>query len=461
MNRNMNLSYKDQRITIMGLGQFGGGVGAAKFFARRGAKVTVTDLKDSDYLADSIAKLDGLPIRFVLGCHEMRDFTDVDMVVVNPAVPRDSEFVAAARHSRTPLTTEIGLFVQHCPAPICGVTGSNGKTTTVSMIASIMKHTDRTVWVGGNIGGSLLDSVDSIKWKDIVVIELSSFQLEWLRELKWSPAVAAVLNLTPNHLDRYSSFEKYRNAKKAIFEFQKTMDNSVLVYDDPEVRAFSRQIRSHVTWVGITYDRGGIALDDDGWIIKKSRFFPDRLFDSSLLNVPGEHNILNAMAAIACSLCMGAGPLEIRRGLSEFRGVPHRIEFVREHNGIRFYNDSKATTPESTIAAVKSFQGTVLPILGGYDKGVSFDTMAAELSGSIEWAALIGTTAPTIAKVLEANGISTTTFDSLEMAVDGCIKRAKPGDVVLLSPGCASYDMFPNYEVRGDTFKAYVSSLAE
>ncbi len=460
MNNILNNSYKGQRVTVMGLGHFGGGIGAARYFARRGATVTVTDMKDSDALAESIEQLNGLPIRYVLGEHKMEDFTSADIVIVSPAVPRDSEFIAVAKYAKRRVTTEIGLFIDLCPPPICGVTGSNGKTTTVSMIASIMRQADRPVWAGGNIGGSLLDSVDDITEHDAVVIELSSFQLEWLRDMRWSPKTAAILNITPNHLDRHSSFDEYRNAKMAILEFQKTWYNAVLVYDDPEVRALSGHVRSQLTWVGLAHDRGGMTLDNDGWIISKARHYFERVFDTKQLKVPGKHNILNAMAAAACSSNMGARLHEIRAGLSEFRGIPHRIEFVREQNGIRFFNDSKATTPESTVAAVTSFQGTVLPILGGYDKGVSFDSMASALSGNIKWAALIGTTAPAIGKALEAHGISSTPFGSLEGAVDGCVKRAKSGDVVLLSPGCASYDMFPNYEARGDTFKTCVSGLA-
>ena len=459
MNQRRYNPYQDQRITVMGLGRFGGGIGAARFLAERGANVTVTDMKDRESLAESIGELADLPIRYVLGRHEMEDFTEADMVVVSPAVPRESEYITAARRPRTILTTEIGLLVTNCPAPICGVTGSNGKTTTVSMIASIMEHARGKTWIGGNIGGSLLDSVDSISPDDNVVIELSSFQLEWLRELKWSPNVAAILNLTPNHIDRHGTFEEYCEAKTAILDFQKSSAGSVLVFDDPETRSLSDRVRSRLTWVGFSLDRAGITLDEDGWIIKRAGRFPERLFDTSKLNVPGRHNILNAMAAIACARNLGAGPVEIGKGLSEFHGVPHRIEFVAERGGISFFNDSKATTPESTVVAVTSFQGTVLPILGGYDKGVPFDNMAAEFSGSIEWAALIGTTAPSIAEALSANGIASTIFDSLEDSVDGCIKRAKPGDVVLLSPGCASYDMFPNYEIRGDTFRQYVWDL--
>ncbi|MBT4483211.1 MAG: UDP-N-acetylmuramoyl-L-alanine--D-glutamate ligase, partial [Candidatus Latescibacteria bacterium] len=225
--------FASMDITVMGLGSFGGGIGAAKFLAMNGAHVTVTDIKSEHELSESVEKLQGLDIRFVLGRHEIKDFTDARMVVVNPAVPRDSEYIRAARNSGTWLRTEIGLFIERCPAQICGVTGSNGKTTTVSMLKSILDRSGKTHWIGGNIGGSLLSDLGSISPEDIVVLELSSFQLEWLNELAWSPHIAAVLNIMPNHLDRYGTLEKYTEAKATILDYQKTSDSVILVRDDP------------------------------------------------------------------------------------------------------------------------------------------------------------------------------------------------------------------------------------
>jgi len=226
-----------RRVTVMGLGTFGGGVGAARFFAERGVEVTVTDLKDRGELSESISRLGGLGIRIVLGRHDTRDFTDTALVVVSPAVPRDSEYVEAARRNGVPLQTEIGLFVERCPAPLCGVTGSVGKTTTVSMLGSILEHSGRPHHVGGNIGGSLLPALPEISEDDVVVLELSSFQLEWLAEMSWSPHIAAVLNILPNHLDRHGTMENYLEAKAAILEHQDTRDYAVLVRDDPGSRS--------------------------------------------------------------------------------------------------------------------------------------------------------------------------------------------------------------------------------
>ena len=447
--------FLNKSITIMGLGRFGGGSGAAKFLAENGGRVTVTDLKDEHELSGSVSSLKGLGIRFVLGRHEISDFIGADMVVVSPAVPRDSEYIAEARKAGAKLQTEIGLFIQLCPTSVCGVTGSNGKTTTVSMIQSILEYSDRTSWVGGNVGGSLLSFLPRMSPHDMVVLEISSFQLEWLDEMEWSPQIAAVLNLTPNHLDRYSSFEMYRDAKSTILEYQKSTDTAVLIGDDPGSRSLSDNVRGSLVWIGSNLNCDGITLDH-GWIAERSGLSYNRIFNTENLFVPGKHNVLNAMTAVACSRNMGIDTNPISKGLSSFKELPHRLEFVGEHNGVKFYNDSKATTPEATVAAVNAFDRNVIPILGGYDKGIEFDYMASQIADKIRWAAVIGATAGIISEALKKVGVQTTIFNSLEEALEGCIARASEGNIILLSPACASYDMFSDYEHRGETFKSLV-----
>ena len=450
--------FRGLRVTVMGLGRFGGGLGAARFLADNGARVTVTDLQTEDRLSVSVSKLRGMNIRFVLGGHYFRDFTETDMVVVNPAVPMDSPFVKMARRYRRKLITEIGLFVERCPATVCGVTGSNGKSTTVSMLQSILESSGKRHWVGGNIGGSLLSDLSSIKPDDIVVLELSSFQLEWLRELKWSPHIAAVLNVMPNHLDRHGSFENYIEAKTAILDFQETIHRAVLIRDDPVTRSLSMRARAKIIWVGADLAIPGISLVDG--VIERSRYREHKpIIEAGRLRVPGSHMVMNAMAASACAVAMKLDPEIIGRGLASFRGLPHRLEFVGESKGIRFYNDSKATTPEAAAAGVLAFDAPVIPILGGYDKKVQFRDMARSMKGRVKRAALIGDTAPLIADALEEENIEFNVFDSLIEAYKGAVRHAKSGDVVLLSPGCASYDMFANFEERGDTFKEFVNEF--
>ncbi|MBN1291576.1 MAG: UDP-N-acetylmuramoyl-L-alanine--D-glutamate ligase [Candidatus Latescibacteria bacterium] len=451
---------KNKHVTVMGLGSFGGGAGAARFLSEQGAHVTVTDTKNEAALGESMRLLDGLGIRFVLGRHEMSDFIGVDMVVVNPAVPKNSEYIATARATGATLTTEIGLFAGLCPAPVCGITGSNGKTTTVSMVRSILEESGQQFWIGGNIGGSLLNDLNRITPDDHIVLELSSFQLEWLDEMSWSPHIAAILNIMPNHLDRHGTYEAYRTAKASILTHQSPGDTAILVKNDSGSASMAQYVKGKTVWVGTDITGDGVTFKDE-WITEHRGDHTYKILDSRSLLVPGKHNILNAMAAASCSIEFGIGYDCIKSGLERFRGIPHRLEFVGEHNGVLFYNDSKATTPEATIAAVTSFDRPVIPILGGYDKGVSFREMTDHMAGFVSRAALIGTTAPVISHELERVGIESEIYPSFEEAFTACVKLAQHGDIVILTPGCASYDMFANYEERGEIFKKLVRELSE
>lgn len=447
--------FQDKRVTVMGLGSFGGGIGVAAFLADHGARVTVTDMKSGKDLEKSTAALRGKPIRFVLGRHEMEDFTGADLVVVSPAVPRNSKYLLAARTAGVPLHTEIGLFVERCPAAVCGVTGSNGKTTTVSMIGEILARSGLPHHVGGNIGKSLLAEIPRISPDDRVVLELSSFQIEWLDELRWSPRIAAILNIMPNHLDRHGTFGEYAEAKARLLDHQGPDGITILNADDPSSNALQWRARERILRFGTAFSGEGVTLED-GWIVRRSGGVTGRIYEAARLLVPGGHNVQNALAATACALSMDVEPEHIAAGLGDFRGVPHRLELVGEVDGVRYFNDSKATTPEAATVGITAFDCPVLPILGGYDKGVSFDDMAGTVAGRIRWAALIGVTAPVIRDSLKTAGVDSTTFGSFPEAFAACADRAKPGDVVLLSPGCASYDMFNNYEERGEAFRELV-----
>jgi UDP-N-acetylmuramoylalanine--D-glutamate ligase len=275
--------------------------------------------------------------------------------------------------------------------------------------------------------------------------------MEWLDEMAWSPAVATILNISPNHLDRHGTFERYRDAKGLILAHQKAGDTAILVSDPPGSAYFRDRVKGRLLWVGATNRENGITLDD-GWIAEVNNGAVTRIFDSGALIVPGRHNVLNAMSAAACARSLFIGHEAIEAGLASFRGVPHRIQYLGERESVRFYNDSKATTPESTVVAVESFPGRVIPILGGYDKHVSFDHMAEEIRKRVDWAALIGVTADQIRGSLDRAGIAYEKFPTLKAAFEGCVAHARPGDVVLLSPGCASYDMFNDYEQRGEIF---------
>jgi UDP-N-acetylmuramoylalanine--D-glutamate ligase len=457
-----------ERVTIMGLGLFGGGLGAAEYFAQKGSAVTITDLKTEAELSPSLEKLRGRPVTLRLGGHREADFTDVDLVVVNPAVPGNSRYVGLARDHGVRLATEISLFFELCPARIIGVTGSNGKTTTTTMIGKMLDDARHTVRVGGNIGRSLLPEVGSIAPDDIVVLELSSFQLEWLGDAKMSPEVAVVTNINPNHLDRHKTMANYIAAKKHIIAHQTPAGIAVLNADDKCLRRWGAAAPGRCMWCSANGPPAAANGDADCSFVKDGRIVirqgdtETAVAPVSCLRVPGAHNLQNALAAVAACAAVSAPPESMAKGLGEFEGIEHRLEFVCERRGVRYYNDSKATTPESAMAALESFDSPIILIAGGYDKRVSFDTFAAKAAGRARAAILLGQTAGKIAAGLRQHprdGFTWSVAETLAAAVSHAAGIARSGDIVMLSPACASFDMFVNYEQRGDQFKELVRGL--
>ncbi len=448
----------------MGLGLFGGGAGVAQFLAKQGARVTVTDLRNATELAPSVKQLEGLPVTYRLGGHWDEDFINADMIIINPAVPRESRFIGIARDNHVPLDTEINIFFQLCPAPIIGITGSNGKSTTTTLTGKILQQTQRTTWVGGNIGKSLLLYLEEIKPSDIVVLELSSFQLEELHNAKISPAISIVTNISPNHLDRYSTMDDYIQAKKGIVLHQKPGDYAILNYDDPELRTWEKECKSAVLWYSAkdTLTEGAFVKNDTIVLSVKGKTITIPCI--SRIKIPGVHNLQNILAASLAAYLAGAGNQYIEETATTFSGLEHRLEFVREVNGIRYYNDSKATTPESATAAITAFQTPVILIAGGYDKGSSFEKFAEVCARHTRAVVLIGKTAKKIKELIlqkkaQKETPSILTPNTFREAFQQANTLAKSGDVVLLSPACASYDMFLNYEERGRQFKDMVQAL--
>ncbi len=450
-----------RRVTVMGLGLFGGGVGVTRFLVRQGARVTATDLKDDAALAESLAKLDGLPVTCHLGGHVEADFTDADLLVVNPAVPDESPFLARARAAGVPLETEINLFFKLCPAPIVGVTGSNGKSTAASLAAHLLEAGPRRVWLGGNIGRSLLEDLDAIRPTDIVVLELSSFQLERLEPTGLSPAVAIVLNLRPNHLDRHGTMERYARAKQPILIHQRPGDAALLSADCPIVSAWADLGSGRKLFFSTQHpvERGAWLEGDQG--LWRDGGEPQPLFRRSALILRGQHNAANALAAAGAAILCGVAPEAIGPRIASFRPLEHRLEFVRSLDGVDYYNDSKATTPEAAIAGVEAFDEPVVLIAGGYDKHVPFGGFGRVVAQRAKAVILLGATAGQISDAIAAagGGAPTHLVSSLADAVATARRLAAPGDVVLLSPACASYDMFQNYEHRGTLFKQLVREL--
>lgn len=484
------LDIAAQRVTVMGLGRFGGGVGVTRWLAAQGAEVLVTDLDPAEKLAGSIAQVQDLvdrgAVRLRLGGHNVSDFTTCDVVVANPAVPRpwENRFLRAAHAAGIPVTTEIRLLVERLPSRrhTIGVTGSAGKSTTTAMIAHILRRTAGAgrVHMGGNIGGSLLGELDRIRDGDWVVLELSSAMLYWLGRgvgyegaRGWSPSIAVITNISPNHIDWHGSFEHYAHCKQEIFRYQDAGD-AVIEAVGPSAGG----AHPHAWSAGAPSTAVHVRCDE-----LLPRVFPPAL----RLRVPGEHNRRNALLAAAVAACQraqrlpGEPPEDAVRAvlplLEDFAGLPHRLQFVGERDGVRCYNDSKCTTPEAALLAVAAFADDPGPsrvhlIAGGYDKGSDLTPVARLATGPDALAGLytIGRTGPMLAAAAReamgaaggesGQGARVFECETLEHAVQSALGRARPGDVLLLSPACASWDQFTNFEERGERFARLVGAAS-
>jgi UDP-N-acetylmuramoylalanine--D-glutamate ligase len=423
---------RNKRVTVAGLGHFGGQIAAARWLVEQGAKVLVTDRSPANKLAESIRQLDGLPIEFRLGEHRDEDFTSADLVVVSPAIPPRNPFIQKAVEGGVPLTIEIRLFIERCPAVILGVTGTKGKSTTTALLGEMLRSRF-TTWVGGNIGKSLLFDLPQMNHTDMVVLELSSYMLEYLRPMQWSPHVAVVTMLSVDHVKWHGSVEAYIDAKKNIVRFQRPDDIAVLNGGDEASRSFAREAKSRV----VTYGGSRPALE--------------------LRQLAGKHNQLNAQAALAAAEVVGVPFVAAQAAVLDFKGLPHRQELVHESNGIRWFNDSIATIPEAARAALESFPSRrVIQIVGGEDKGLSMITLCDALCERAKAVLCIGQTGPDIGNLMEETpqALSVPVYQCGDLAT--AVKMAKTiavsGDVVLLSPGYASYDQFANFEERGEMF---------
>jgi UDP-N-acetylmuramoylalanine--D-glutamate ligase len=437
--------FAGKNVLIMGLGRFGGGVDAAKFASGAGAKVIVTDIASAEELKNSIKQLEEFPdIEYHLGSHNPADFKQADVIIVNPAVPPDNKFLKLAQEHNKYITSQINIFFELCPATIIGVTGANGKSTTAALTAHLLKSAgERNIWLSGNIGNEpLLTIVERIRPDDLVVLELSSFQIEQLAQIQKAPKVALLINLTPNHLDRYGTFANYCAAKENIFKFQKSDRNSLVV------SIFNAEDKLAVKWFE-KYKR-----DSSRICIKFSTDDVSKEIRDSF-TLPGRANISNLAASLCIARHFGVKDNKIIKSLPKFKALPHRLEFVTEINGVKWYNDSKATTPQSAIAAIEAFDQPIIIIAGGYDKNIPFNEFGQKIAEKAKAAILLGQTAQKIADTITTQPKAKTKIEvvnSLSKAVELAKQRATNGDVVLLSPACASYDMFNNFEQRGKEF---------
>ncbi len=450
-------SFQDKRVTIMGLGRFGGGSAVAEFFASQGAQITVTDLRTPEQLSESIDHINkqNIDAAWYLGGHPDEAFEDCDIVVVNPAVKPNNEQVENCRSQGIQLTSEIELFIQHNPALTIAVTGSNGKSTTCQLIHNLIQANvddSRQVWLGGNIGRSLLPSLNEIEASDIVVLELSSFQLHQLRGCGFRSDVAVVTGLSPNHLDWHPNLSHYYSSKHVISASQKSTDVTVLP-DDPD----QWPVRGRCLWFGLS-DTGeeGVFIED-GCLITRvgDTETAERITPAAALR--GDHNLRNLAAAVAAARAALDRSPELHSVICRFRGLPHRMQVVCQASGRVFVDDSSSTTPESTIAALKSISSDCVLIVGGSDKGVDLSTLAGQIVEHTKRVVTIGATADSLANavltaacdgvapaVVQANGFQSAFHHAVDLSV--------PGDIVLLSPGCSSHDWFKDFRERGHSF---------
>jgi UDP-N-acetylmuramoylalanine--D-glutamate ligase len=439
-----------QRALVIGLAREG--VDLARFLTSHGASVTVTDLKPADQLSDALAQLDGAPITYRLGGHSSTDLDQIDVVYASPGVPPEHMLLRAARERGIRLSSLVELFFALCPAPIVGITGSAGKSTTTSLIGQIFEAAERHVFVGGNIGRPLLGRLEDMTPASWVVMELSSFQLE---PLQVSPHVALVTNVTPNHLDRHPSMEAYWAAKGQILANQAPGDWSVLNADD--AWSLRYRPRGRVLRFSLEGVVEGAYLAGEHLML-----LGEPLLDTIDVPLRGRHNIANVLAAAATAHAAGIEREAMRAAIRAFQGVPHRLETVAERDGVKFVNDSIATAPERSIAALQAYDEPLVLIAGGRDKHLPMEQWAALIARRVKHVVLLGEMSDLVARAIRAADPGYTAISratSMNEAVAQAAAVARGGDVVLLSPGGTSYDMYRDFEERGRDFARAVAEL--
>jgi len=448
------MDLNGKRTLVVGLGK--SGVASALFMKAQGARVTVSDTKSGDELRNEIPVLLDHGITVETGGHGERTFRGQDLIVVSPGVPVDAPPLVQARSLGETVIGEIELAAQFLPGPIVAITGSNGKTTTTTLTGEILATSGLPVLVGGNIGTPAISLAERAKPETAIVLEISSFQLETIQTFR--PKIAVVLNVTPDHLDRHRTFEIYVDAKARIFENQQGSDFAVLNADDPTCVAMGNRTRAQVFWFSRNKEVEQGAWVRDGDILFRDANRQREILQVSEIPLKGAHNLENVLAAVCAGVLMGCASEKIRQAVHEFKAVEHRLEFVATINGVDYYNDSKATNVDATIKALESFPANIHLILGGKDKGSDYTVLNDLIRQRVKQIYTIGAAAAKIES--QVKGAEVVHAETLENAIRKANAVARPGDVVLLAPACASFDQFKSYEHRGKVFKEIVAGLA-
>ena len=458
----MKTDWNSKRVTILGAARQG--QAAARWLVRHGARVTVNDRRSAEQLVAARSALADLPITWVLGSHPLGILDATDILFLSGGVPLDNPVVVEAQRRGIPLTNDTQAFLEVVPCKTVGITGSAGKTTTTSLVGQMAQAAfGARAHVGGNIGDPLLNHVDGMTPDNLAILEISSFQLE---QMTISPAVAAILNITPNHLDRHGNMTAYTSAKRRILDFQSPSDTAVLCREDPG----AWELRGNVAGRLVSFGFGPLPARQDGSFMAddilhlREREVEIPLLRRDQVHLRGDHNVMNVLAGFAIGYAAGLPLDAMLTAAEEFQGVAHRLEFVRERNGTKWYNDSIATAPERTMAAIRSFDEPIVLLLGGRDKKLPWGALMDLVRERVDHVVLFGEAAGLIAASFgqPAEGrrpYSLTTCQNLEEAIQAAAQVAKPGSVVLLSPGGTSFDQFNDFEARGEAFRKWVLEL--
>jgi len=441
---------KEKRITIMGLGLNQGGLGVARFLAKAGAKILITDLKTGEELEPSLEKLKDYDIKYILGRHREEDFINTDMIIQNPAVPHNSKYLKIARKHRIPIKTDLDLFFQLCPSKnIIAVAGTKGKSTVSQLIYHIFKEAQKDAILAGNIGISVLDILEKITPQTWLILEISTWQMEGIKNCKFRPQTAVLTNILPDHLDRYPNYKEYIRSEKLIFKHQSPNDNLIVNYDNEETVKIKKETRLPIYWFSTKKNiEPGCKISD--------------------LPLPGPHNLENILAASTVGFIHNIPGEIILKALKYFPGVPYRLEFIGEFKGIKFYNDTCATTPEAALAALESFtEQPIILFLGGKDKKLNYENFGEAIGKNKKIKKIILLQHPAydaslkmlsaLKKHLDSEKIILTS--SLKVGVEAALQQAQANDLILLSPAAASFGMFKNEFDRGDQFNKIVKNL--
>lgn len=453
----------------MGLGIHGGGVGTVRFFHDAGAKMTVTDIKPKEELQSSLEKIKDLKnINYVLGQHRPEDFSGADMIVKTPPAPWSNKYIKLALEKNIPVEVDSSLFFKLCKNPIVGVTGTKGKTTTSTLIYEILKIAGKNPVKAGIGQTSVLDKLSELKSNSVVVLELSSWRLSALGRYNLSPKVAVLTNIFPDHLNYYKNIESYLRDKKFIYSSQKPDDFCVLNWDDEILNKLEPEIKSQI----IKFSKKRISRGRSVFIHENSVYLNDGIDEKKVLEVSeiklrGEHNLGNILAGIGAAYALGVSLDHIRNAILAFKGIPHRLEFVRELDGVKYYNDTAATMPESAVFGIKSFQEPIILICGGADKNLDMAALACAIREKVKGVVFLKGAATDkiiseIRKILpeDEREKKFEVVETMDKALEMARLAAEAGDIILLSPGAASFGLFSNEFDRGNKFKEAVQKLS-